>query len=91
MKQPASFPRTDTSATSRIIAADIVGEPAVKRSLLAMRADIDSLLEQLEAGVERAQDLPHREKYLLLSHDLARRVILAHRDWLDQVERELEG
>jgi DNA-binding PadR family transcriptional regulator len=91
MKQPASFPRTDTSATSRIIAADLVGEPAVKRSLLAMRADIDFLLEQLEAGVERAQDLPHREKYLLLSHDLARRVILAHRDWLDEVERELEG
>jgi len=89
MKEPAHYPRTDTSATSRVIAADLVGEAAVKRSLLGMREEIEFLLEQLDAGEERAHDIPHREKYLLLSHSLARRIILAHRDWLDEVEREL--
>jgi DNA-binding PadR family transcriptional regulator len=91
MKQPTPYPRTDTSATSRMIAADLVGEPVVKRSLLAMREEIELLLEQLDAGEERARGMPHREKYLLLSHSLARRIVLAHRDWLDEVERELDG
>src|SRR5215471_3166602 len=53
MKKPARYPRTDTSATSRIIAADLVGEAAVKQSLLGMREEIDFLLEQLDAGDER--------------------------------------
>jgi hypothetical protein len=73
-----------------MLAADLVGERAVAQSLLAMRKDIEFLLEQLDAGEERAHGLPHREKYLLLAHGLARRIILAHRDWLDEVERELE-
>ena len=55
-----------------------------------MREDIDFLLEQLDAGEKRAHGLPHREKYLLLAHGLSRRIIEAHRDWLDEVERELE-
>jgi hypothetical protein len=31
-----------------------------------------------------------RERYLLLNHRLARRIVEAHTDWLDDVERELE-
>jgi len=91
IKEPAPYPRTDTSAVMRMIAADLVGEKAVAESLHSMRGEIDFLLGQLEAGEERAHDLPHREKYLLLAHGLARRIILAHREWLDEVERELGG
>jgi hypothetical protein len=32
---------------------------------------------------------PHREHYLLLNHRLARRIVQAHADWLDEVESEL--
>jgi hypothetical protein len=32
--------------------------------------------------------VPHREKYLLLNHRLARRLVEAHAEWLDEVERE---
>lgn len=91
IKSPAPFPRTDTSAVTRMLAADLVGEKAAKQSLAAMREDIEFLLGQLDAGEERAHGLPHREKYLLLAHGLSRRIIEAHRDWLDEVERELEG
>jgi DNA-binding PadR family transcriptional regulator len=89
--QPAPFPRTDTSAITRMIAADLVGERAVAQSVLAMRDEIGFLLEQLDDAEVRARALPHREKYLLLAHGLARRILLAHREWLDEVERELEG
>ena len=33
--------------------------------------------------------IPSRERYLLLNHRLARRIVKAHTDWLDEVEREL--
>ena len=33
--------------------------------------------------------IPSRERYLLLNHSLARRIVKAHSDWLDEVEREL--
>jgi DNA-binding PadR family transcriptional regulator len=91
ISKPAPFPRTDTSAITRMIAADLVGEHAVARSVLAMREEIEFLLRQLDEGEQRAHDLPHREKYLLLAHGLARRILLAHREWLDEVERELEN
>jgi hypothetical protein len=37
----------------------------------------------------RAEELPHRGRYLALTHDLGRRLVQAQRDWLDEVEREL--
>lgn len=91
IRRPAPFPRTDTNAVTRMIAADLVGEKAVARSLTAMREEIDFLEGQLDAAEERAHALPHREKYLLLAHRLTRRVLRVHRKWLDEVERELKG
>ena len=40
-------------------------------------------------GEEAAATVPHREKYLLINHRLARRLVAAHREWIDEVEREL--
>jgi hypothetical protein len=37
-----------------------------------------------------AEALPHRRKYLMLGHSLGRRLLAAHLDWLDEVERELK-
>jgi hypothetical protein len=33
--------------------------------------------------------LPHRERYLRLNHALARKLVEAHREWLDEVEKAL--
>jgi len=38
-----------------------------------------------------ADTLPHRAKYLRLSHRLAGRVLDASEQWLDELERELAG
>ena len=44
---------------------------------------------RLDAAEAIATTIPGREHYLLLNHRLARRIVKAHIDWLDEVEREL--
>jgi DNA-binding PadR family transcriptional regulator len=73
----------------RLLAADLVGEAPVKRSLLAMRDDIADLRLRLAAADAVAATLPHREKYLRLNHRLAGKVLDAYEEWLDEIEREL--
>ncbi len=36
-----------------------------------------------------AETLPHRRKYLRLNQRLARRLLAAYLEWVDEVEREL--
>jgi DNA-binding PadR family transcriptional regulator len=91
MERPTKVPRLAGEPPVRVLSTDLVGEPAVRKSLLAMRSEIAELQENLVEGEQRAMAIPHRTKYLLLSHDLARRVLEAYDDWLDEVERELEA
>ncbi|HJQ74949.1 MAG TPA: hypothetical protein VJ814_08685 [Gaiellaceae bacterium] len=91
IEEPSPVPRTDTNVATRLLAADLVGERRVGKSLLAMREELETLDAQLVDALERAGALPHREKYLRLSHELSRRLLAVYRDWLDEVERELGG
>jgi DNA-binding PadR family transcriptional regulator len=90
METPTQVPRLAGEPPVRILSTDLVGEAAVRKSLLAMRGEIAELRASLDEGEQRAEAIPHREKYLLLSHGLARRILDAYDDWLDEVERELE-
>jgi PadR family transcriptional regulator, regulatory protein AphA len=89
MREPAQFSRIFMEPAIRLLAADLVGEEAVLESLSALREEIAMLRAGIDDGVEVAPTLPHRERYLLLNHELARRVVDAHEAWLDDVEREL--
>ena len=89
MDEPAAFPRVTGEPIIKLLAADMVGEAATRESLLGMRAELAELREELVAAEERAASLPHREKYLLLNHRLARRVVDTYDEWLDEVDREL--
>jgi hypothetical protein len=73
----------------KMLAADLVGESPVRASLLAMRAEIESLRTELDLADDRADNIPHRAKYLHLNHRLARRILDCYDEWLDDVEREL--
>jgi DNA-binding PadR family transcriptional regulator len=88
-EEPLQFPGMRTEPIVRLLAADLVGEKPVRESLAALRPDIVDLLARLDVAEAAAATLPHREKYLLLNHRLSRRVLQAHLDWLDEVEREL--
>jgi PadR family transcriptional regulator AphA len=89
IEEPTPYPRTDNQAIVRLLAADLVGENAVLESLRGMRDEITDLNTRLDEAEAIAKTLPHREKYLQLNHRLARRLLQAHLDWLDEVEREL--
>jgi DNA-binding PadR family transcriptional regulator len=89
MTESSGFSRIYMEPAIRLLAADLVGEDAVVESLRGLHAEIDDLRARLDAGDEVAGTLPHRERYLRLNHALARRLVDAHADWLEQVEREL--
>ena len=73
----------------RVLAGDIADDAALADSLAAMRSDIDELDALNRESRARAQALPHRERYLGMVHDLGRRLIAAHREWLDETEERL--
>jgi DNA-binding PadR family transcriptional regulator len=89
MKEPARFPRIQHEAVVRLLAADLVGEQPVLDSLRALRDEIADIFTRLDAAEAIASTIPSREDYLILNHRLARRIVQAHSDWLDEIEREL--
>ncbi len=90
MREPAAFPRVTGDPVVRLLASDLVGEPSVRESLLAMRGELAAARQELDEAEARAEAFPHRRTYLLLNHALARRIVDAYDDWLDDVARELD-
>lgn len=89
MRQPARFTRMQLEPAWRLLATDIVGRRAVLDSLSGLRDEIADLRARLDIGVAVAESLPHRRTVLRLNHRLARRLVDAHAEWLDEVEAEL--
>ena len=89
MRQPAPFSRVQLEPAWRVLAADVVGEDAVLESLRELHGEIADITARLDVAEAVAATLPHRAKYLRLNHRLARRIVEAHREWLDEVEAEL--
>jgi PadR family transcriptional regulator, regulatory protein AphA len=89
MREPTEFSRIFMEPAIRLLAGDLVGDEAVLESLSPLRGQIADLRGRLDVGEAIAETLPHRARYLLLNHALARRVLDAHEAWLDDVEREL--
>ena len=86
---PAGFPRLQNEAILRVLAADLVGDARALEGLRGLHAELDELDAAIDAAEEEARRLPHRERYLLLNHRLARRMVDAHRARLAEAEREL--
>jgi DNA-binding PadR family transcriptional regulator len=89
MDEPTRFPRIQHEPVVRLLAADLVGEKAVLESLRGLRDEITAISSQLDAAEAAAATVPSRTEYLLLNHRLARRVLQAHAEWLDEVEQTL--
>lgn len=83
------FPRLEHEAMVMLLAGDLVDEADLRASISSLRADIADLSTRLDVAEVAAQRLPHREKYLMMGHRLSRRLLAAHLEWLDEIEREL--
>jgi DNA-binding PadR family transcriptional regulator len=90
--RPSVFPRIQSEAVARVLASDLTeDERVVVDSLQALRQEIAELSSGVDQDERRAAAIPHRERQLKLVRSLGRRLLQAHLDWIDEVERELTG
>jgi DNA-binding PadR family transcriptional regulator len=90
LARPSPFPRIQSEAAVRVQASDLAADPGVViESLRALRDEIHELEAVLDEAENLGRAVPHRERQLRLLHSLGRRVLRAHLEWVEEVEREL--
>jgi DNA-binding PadR family transcriptional regulator len=89
LAEPAAMGRMQHEAIVKLLAADFSDDETILASVSALRGDLDDAYARLDPMIERAEQLPHRTRYLRLINDFARRMLDAQSAWLDDVEREL--
>jgi DNA-binding PadR family transcriptional regulator len=91
-RQPSRFPRIQSEVVARVLSSDLAeDERVVVESLQALRDEIAALSAGIDEDERRAASIPHRERQLRLVRSLGRRLLRAHLDWIDEVERELDS
>lgn len=88
-RTPVTLSPVKSEPLLRLLIADLVGEAPTREAIGTLRADIADLSARLDESEASAAALPHRRKYLLLSLGLLRRLLAAHLEWIDEVERAL--
>lgn len=88
-RTPTRLTPLKSEALIRLLIADLVGEPATRESLAALRAEVAELESRLDESEQSAGSLPHRQKYLLLVVGFLRRYLELHLQLADEVERQL--
>jgi DNA-binding PadR family transcriptional regulator len=87
--EPAEITPLRSEPLIRLLVADLVGEAASRKSLVALGDEVDELrrrLAEVEAGAEQ---LPHRRRYLLLIYEFLRGFLDLHAELADKVAKEL--
>jgi DNA-binding PadR family transcriptional regulator len=88
-RRPLRFTPLKSEAADRLLAADIVGDEATRESFAALREDLVDLRSRVAEIAASAETLPHRTKYLRIAAVFFDRLIDAHEQLVDDVEREL--
>lgn len=86
-RTPVGFTPFKSDALIRLLAADLVGEEAVREGFVSLRDDLDVMRSRVRETAERAQALPHREKYLNLGLEFVEGLIALYEELLEKVER----
>jgi DNA-binding PadR family transcriptional regulator len=88
-RTPVTITPLKSDALLRLLICDLVGEEVTRASLATLRDDLQDLRARLDQSQQRASELSHREKYLLLVVDFLRGFLELHEQLVDDVEREL--
>jgi len=91
LSQPAGMPRVQNEAAAKLLAADFADDRTVLESLVGLRDQINTGYQRVSEMERHAEQVPHRNRYLRLLNELARRTLDTQREWLDHVEQELRG
>jgi PadR family transcriptional regulator, regulatory protein AphA len=86
---PARFPRIKNEAHLRLLAGDLLTDEQIVDSFRGMLPELDALETVVAEMYAQADEVPHRTRYLRLSHAYARKLVALHREWSTAVEREL--
>lgn len=89
LTEPAHFPRVKNEAHLRLLAGDLLGDAAIVKSFRGMLPELDRLQALAQEMYDQADQLPHRARYLRLSHAYALRLVQLHREWITDIQREL--
>jgi DNA-binding PadR family transcriptional regulator len=89
--EPAGLPRVQNELIVKLLAADFSDDATLAAGLAGVRADIERAYDALEQMERRAQEIPHRTRYLRMIDDYGRRMLDAQREWLNAVQDELEA
>lgn len=90
-RTPVAFTPLKSEPLLRLLICDLVGEAVTRESMGTLRADIADLQARLDATQVRAEELPHRERYLRIIARFLDRLLDLHIDLVDEVDRELDA
>jgi DNA-binding PadR family transcriptional regulator len=90
-RTPVRFTPLKSEPLLRLLIADLVGEEVTRESFATLRDDIADLEDRIAEVEARAENLPHRRKYMLLVTGFLRELLDLHLRLVDDVERELGG
>jgi hypothetical protein len=76
-------------ATFAPVRAFLLGDAAIVQSFRGMLPELERLQELAQEMYDQADRVPHRVRYLRLSHAYALRLVQLHREWITEIEREL--
>jgi PadR family transcriptional regulator, regulatory protein AphA len=84
-RTPTRFTPVKSELLVRLLVADLVGVAATRRSIRALRAEIDELQELISASEASAEALPHRRRYLLLVDEYLRGLLDLQLELIEKV------
>jgi len=84
-KTPTRFTPVKSELLVRLLVADLVGVAATRRSVGALRAEIDVLQELIAETEAGAEALPHRQRYLLLTTEYLRGLLDLQLELIEKV------
>jgi DNA-binding PadR family transcriptional regulator len=90
-RKPVEFTPLKSDALLRLLICDLVGETVTRESMSTLRDELPDLRQRLKDAERTAQELPHRQTYLLIVIGFLSRLIDLHVELVDEVEEKLGG
>ena len=89
LAEPSAFTRIQSEPVVRLLGAEFADPEAPSASLESLRPPLAEGYAALEDQLEVVEHLPHRGSVIAVNHRLARRILDAHAEWLEEAQAVL--